>query len=177
MSTPLVLHYPVRPYSINQKFGANNSCTENTPSVPIGQRQVVSKVAGLFCPIGYVELYPLLGMKGHTGMDLMATNGQPCFYSGPDGIVEEEAGEVERGLGLGIVTNDKFLFKDGTDACAKTRYWHFQSFVKRKGDKARTGDLIGYCDNTGLSSGAHLHLELKPVFRQTNSSYYNIFLN
>ena len=31
------------------------------------------------------------------------------------------------------------------------------------GDRVKVGDLIGWADNTGVSTGDHLHYEVKPV--------------
>lgn len=166
----LDLYYPLSPYSVNQNFGDSNACTENN-NLPIGQRKTVGKIWEV-CPPGFTELYPLLGMKGHTGIDLTAYHGQQLYHCGPVGIVEEVQTEVERGLGLGIISNEKFEIGDLT-AQAKVRYWHLKGFNVKLGDIVHPGDLIGWCDNTGISSGDHLHFELKPV-QQANGRYTNI---
>ncbi len=173
----LNLKYPVYPYRVNQNFGLSYACTEDNDK-PLSQRKVVGKSGPdydhLTCPVGYVELYPLMGIKGHTGQDLYATHGTPCYYSGPEGSVVEIQTEEARGLGVGIITKDKFDFEGG-EYHAKTRYWHFMSFEVKLGDIVKTGDLIGYCDNTGFSAGSHLHLELKPVLYNSQGVYYNVF--
>lgn len=179
-STKLELWYPLNPFKINQEFGDSLACTEDN-NLPITKRKVVGMIAPIgtnnyVCPVGYVELYPLLGMKGHTGMDLRAYHGQELYHCGPEGIVEEVATEIERGLGLGIITNDKFDFEGGTYN-AKIRYWHLKGFSVNKGDIVKRGDLIGYCDNTGLSAGDHLHMELKPVLKNSKGVWYNVFQN
>ncbi len=169
----LELFYPTQKFAINQHFGDSLSCTENTPEVPITKRKVVEALGFNLCPIGYIPLYPLLGMKGHTGMDLFAPDSSPVYYAGPDGFVEEVQTEPERGLGLGIITNEMFDFDGGT-YYAKTRYWHLKSYLVNKGQQIKTGQLIGYADSTGLSSGSHLHFELKAVQKALNGSYTNV---
>jgi len=169
------LYYPIKPHILTQNFGDSLACVENS-NLPITQRKIVGKNAGK-CPFNYVDLYPLLGMKGHTGMDIGAKHGQALYHCGPEGIVQEIQTEVERGLGLGIITKEKFQFNefDNDEAAyqAKLRYWHLKSFNVKMGDTVKLGDLIGYCDNTGVSAGDHLHLELKPV-NQNGSSYSNV---
>jgi len=45
----------------------------------------------------------------------------------------------------------------------KTRYWHFIALDVHVGDRISTGQLIGYADSTGYSTGDHLHFEVKPL--------------
>jgi murein DD-endopeptidase MepM/ murein hydrolase activator NlpD len=42
------------------------------------------------------------------------------------------------------------------------RYAHLQTYMVGTGDKVLAGQEIGLTDNTGLSTGAHLHFELAP---------------
>ncbi len=46
---------------------------------------------------------------------------------------------------------------------AKLRYWHLKSFTVKVGDHVEVGQQIGITDNTGYSSGNHLHFELQPM--------------
>lgn len=167
----LELFYPVKPYIKYQNFGANEACSQIS-TLPVGKRKIVSKVDGL-CPVGYEELYPILGMKGHTGMDMFGGHDWPC-YSSTDGVVEEVQTEVERGLGIGIITKEKYTFPEG-EYNVKTRYWHLKGINVEKGQEIKAGHLVGWCDNTGLSAGDHLHFELKPVLKAENGSWYNVF--
>lgn len=166
----LQLFYPVKPYVKTQSFGQNNACSQIS-TLPITKRKIVGKRDGV-CPVGYEELYPLLGMKGHTGMDMFGGNDWPC-YASTDGLVEEVQTEPERGLGVGIVTHEKYEFEGG-EYQAKTRYWHLKGINVSKGQSVKVGHLIGWCDSTGLSSGDHLHYELKPVRKAQNGLYENV---
>jgi hypothetical protein len=151
----LILNYPCRPFYVHQSFGDNSAC------VHPDTKKVVTKVMGV-CPVGYTDLYLFSGMKGHNGLDLYAPDGYPVYHCAPQGIVEEVVDEPARGKGLGIVSKDRFEFEDG-DHFAKIRYWHLKSYIVKAGDTVLRGQLIGFADNTGYSSGSHLHLELKPV--------------
>jgi murein DD-endopeptidase MepM/ murein hydrolase activator NlpD len=42
-----------------------------------------------------------------------------------------------------------------------TGYWHLSEMVVEVGQQVDTGDLLGLVGNTGLSTGAHLHWELR----------------
>jgi murein DD-endopeptidase MepM/ murein hydrolase activator NlpD len=42
-----------------------------------------------------------------------------------------------------------------------TRYAHLCSTAAECGSPVYQGDLIGYCGNTGWSSGTHLHFEIR----------------
>ncbi|MEK6214235.1 MAG: M23 family metallopeptidase, partial [Vibrio fluvialis] len=44
-------------------------------------------------------------------------------------------------------------------------YSHLQKFAVKSGDFIQKGDLIGYSGNSGLSSGPHLHYEIRFVGR------------
>ena len=65
----------------------------------------------------------------------------------------------DESAGLGVVLWDDVQL-------IKTIYWHLKSFPVKIGDRVKQGDTIGLADNTGFSSGTHLHLSLK----QTNQN-------
>lgn len=175
MASRLRLYYPVKPFLITQKFAQSEACVDGSSTLPPARRKVVGKTNGV-CPVGWVELYPLLGMvKGHTGLDIRAWHGQPV-YASHDGVVEEISTEVERGLGVGIVSSERWNFDEIGDHFAKTRYWHFKSIAVVKGQKVYAGDLLGLADNTGVSAGDHLHYELKPV-EYSGEMLYNVEQN
>jgi len=169
----LNLFYPIKPWIVGQGFGLSLACIENTPDVPITKRKVVAKINGV-CPVGYIELYPLLGMKGHPGVDVIAYSGQPV-YASIDGKVQEIQTEPERGLGVGIVSHNRYEMDEYGEHYVKVRDWHFKGINVSLGQEVNAGDLIGWADNTGLSAGDHLHNELKPVEFNADGSYYNVF--
>ena len=94
------------------------------------------------------SIYAQFGLIGHNGLDW------PCYtgtevYASHDGIVETS---IDSASGLGVVIKGNGL---------KTIYWHFKNFSVSMGDEVKTGDLIGHADNTGFSTGSHLHYGLK----------------
>lgn len=128
------LYYPCKPYKVNQGFGENAN-----------------------------SFYKQLGMKGHNGIDLYAPDGTPIRAS-HDGIVIFTGEDGSGGLGVVVRTEEKYPYKD-TEVYFKTIYWHIKkdTFKVKAGDRVKVGQLLALADNTGMSTGSHLHFGLKPV--------------
>ena len=90
---------------------------------------------------------------GHWGTDFIAANGTPIFATG-DGEVLRAYNSGDKSFGESVL----FRMKDN----GVVRYAHLQSYDVENGDKILAGQEIGLTDNTGLSTGAHLHFELAP---------------
>ena len=133
-----MIFQPIRPFHINQKFGENLACVSTD-----GKNRVVTKT-GATCPAGFKSLY---GAKGHGGLDLRAYHGQEV-YASHDGTVYQIDTDPKSGL-------DVRLEGDGI----RTIYEHLMGYQVKVGQAVKTGDLIGWADNTGYSSGDHLHFE------------------
>jgi murein DD-endopeptidase MepM/ murein hydrolase activator NlpD len=68
--------------------------------------------------------------------------------------------------GLGVVVRSTEMFDyAGGQVYFKTIYWHLKkgSFKVKPGQIVKVGDILAETDNTGFSSGTHLHFGLKPV--------------
>jgi len=146
--TKLSIFYPVNPMIITQGWGVN------------GEYYRANKI----------------NVAGHNGEDLLAYHGQPV-YAAHDGIAYYET-DTKGGQGVVILSDKPYDYK-GKQCYYKSIYWHLCDPKETKykspvyvalGSKANTGkgtpvkagDLIGYADNTGLSSGDHLHFGFKP---------------
>lgn len=161
---------PVPRFFINQKFGENNACVRFVN----GKSEVITPNKPGICPDGFQNLYSQT--NGHNGLDISARRGDPILAP-CDGIIEEVQTEEARGLGIGLITTQQYFCKEtNKNEYMKMRFWHLKSIEINLGDTVRMGDVIGYADNTGFSSGDHLHFELKPVL-QTNNHWYNILQN
>jgi hypothetical protein len=142
----LQLYYPVKRHIVGQKFGET----------------------------AYLDYYKNNGVyfTGHNGMDLSAAHGQEVRAS-HGGIVEVQV-DTKQGHGVVIVSDTPFEYKGG-EAYFKTIYWHLIDNIPVKtGDKVTAGEVIGYADSTGLSTGDHLHFGLKPMAKNPNGTYYNL---
>lgn len=153
----LELFYPVKPFHVNQHFGDNIPCVKD---FGLSSQSIIDGADNNTCPVGYTKLYAEWDMAGHNGTDLQA--GIQPIYASCDGTVIEQQTVPARGLGLGILTDEPVEMVFGTHY-AKIRYWHLASFAVKVGDHVQAGQLIGFSDNTGYSSGNHLHFELQPM--------------
>jgi murein DD-endopeptidase MepM/ murein hydrolase activator NlpD len=157
------LYYPVKPLHINQHFGDNIPCVKD---FGLSTQDIVSGLDNTTCPIGYDKLYSHWSMSGHNGTDLMA--GEQNVYATMDGVVVEQQTVESRGLGLGILSKEILDLGSGGEHYLKLRYWHLKSFAVNAGDSVVAGQLIGISDNTGYSSGNHLHFEGQPMDKDTS---------
>lgn len=110
------------------------------------------------------DFYAKIGMNNHGGYDWGATTGQVVWYDCdvPGYVLNTEIDSCG-GLGINIITENE-------DGCFKHRYWHLKSFLVKAGDKVSMGDAIGLADNTGASTGTHLHRDAKEMTRNSNGS-------
>ncbi|WP_369921294.1 peptidoglycan DD-metalloendopeptidase family protein [Marinomonas polaris] len=106
---------------------------------------------------GYGERqHPVIGiMKFHRGQDFAVNTGTP-IYAPADGTVE-----VTRPSNEGSGNFLRLLHGYGFSSS----YSHMSKFAVNKGDFIKKGDLIGYSGNSGLTSGPHLHYEIRFIGR------------
>jgi murein DD-endopeptidase MepM/ murein hydrolase activator NlpD len=97
--------------------------------------------------------HPILGYtKMHTGVDWAGTSGTPIYAAG-NGVVEKEGWESGYGKFVLIQHNNGY----------ETAYGHMSAFARgvNEGSHVRQGQLIGFMGSTGLSTGSHLHFEIR----------------
>ena len=152
------LSYPVTPVYFIQKFGEN--------------------------PQMYAD--PKYGgVVGHNGIDFNTGHGQPV-YASHDGLASYQV-DGGGGHGVVIVTDTEFDYLSGK-AYFKSIYWHLADGLKEPKFASpiahitgfipvKAGQIIGYADNTGASTGDHLHFGLKPVRHEGAGVYSNIESN
>ena len=142
------LFYPLKPHEVTQKFGETK----------------------------FLDYYKDNGInfKGHNGLDLYATHGQPV-YATHEGEVVYAGMDAKEGYGVVLRTLEPYEYK-GQEVFYKTIYWHLiKDIPVRVGQKVMPGDVIGYADSTGLSTGNHLHFALKPQTKGENDwTWYNL---
>jgi len=113
---------------------------------------------------GYGErVHPVTGIKKfHRGQDFAVNIGTPV-YSTADGTVE-----ITRPSNKGSGNYLRVLHGYGFSSS----YLHLSKFAVKKGDFIKKGDLIAYSGNSGLSSGPHLHYEVRFIGRALNPKYF-----
>ena len=146
-----ILKSPLKVFRINQKFGEN-----------------------------FNNFYKESGMLGHNGIDFHAPDSTEV-YATHDGRVTFTGYDGGGGLGVVIRTTEKFdYYNEDTGKLEpsyfKTIYWHLKKDTIKVtgGQTVKAGDLIALADNTGRSTGAHLHFGLKPIAKGENDwTWYN----
>jgi murein DD-endopeptidase MepM/ murein hydrolase activator NlpD len=102
--------------------------------------------------------HPVLGiLRVHSGVDLAASWGSPIVATS-DGVVN--TADWAGGYGL-LVALDH-------GGGLQTRYGHMSRLAVTPGQQVRKGEVIGYVGSTGMSTGPHLHYEIRVNGRAVN---------
>lgn len=109
------------------------------------------------------SFYKAEGLKGHQGIDFNCPMGTPIL-SPCDGTVIFISTDIVKGEGVTVLSDQIFKF-NGQDCHLSCVHWHLkdQSVVVKVGQKVKTGDLLGLSNNTGQTTGPHLHLSVAPL--------------
>lgn len=97
----------------------------------------------------------------HTGIDIKAKIGTPIIATA-DGIIAKASMEGDWGNLIVMTHTDGY----------ETWYAHLNGFNANENQDVKKGDIIGYVGNTGLSTGPHLHYEVKQNGKQLNPLNY-----
>ncbi|WP_109300942.1 M23/M56 family metallopeptidase [Aquimarina sp. AU474] len=129
------------------------------PSLFPIQNATKSDITSFF---GVVRKHPKLTKNiKHRGIDIRAKIGTPVLATA-DGIISKAAMEGDWG-NLMVITH-----ADGYE----TWYAHLNGFKAVENQKVKKGDVIGYVGTTGLSTGPHLHYEVKQNEKNLNPLDY-----
>ena len=106
--------------------------------------------------------HPILNqVKRHTGIDIAVIRGTPVRATADGKVVFTG---WNSGYGI-LVEIDHY---NGL----RTYYAHLTRAVVQKGDTVKKGQLIAYSGNTGVSSGDHLHYEIRKNGKDINPINY-----
>ena len=94
----------------------------------------------------------------HAGLDFAMPIGTP-IYATANGVVLSAG--IQPGYGHMVEIRHNFGFG--------TRYGHLNGkYLVKQGDFIRKGDIIAYSGNSGLSTGPHLHYEIRFISKALN---------
>lgn len=97
------------------------------------------------------RLHPILGvMRNHDGLDFRADHGQSIYATRGGTVVHAD---VMGGYGNTVLIDHG----NGTASL----YAHQSSMAVSYGDTVEQGQVIGYIGSTGMSTGPHLHFEIR----------------
>lgn len=130
---------------LDQIFRQWKTQSKRTATVSTGAPNVpVTSAMGM-------RYHPILGRKRfHAGVDLAVPAGTPIHATADGRVVR--AGEAG-GYGLLVILQHPSGFE--------TRYAHMSKIGVAPGQKLHRGDLVGFVGSTGLSTGPHLHYEVR----------------
>lgn len=99
----------------------------------------------------------------HSGIDYATSLGTPVYATG-NGVVK--AAMYASGYGKVVRVNHGYGYE--------SIYAHLSKYIVHKGDTVSRGQLIGYTGNTGVSTGPHLHYEVRKNNRPQNPLFFYI---
>ncbi|MEA3330175.1 MAG: M23 family metallopeptidase [Campylobacterota bacterium] len=118
---------------------------------------------GITSKFGY-RIHPTLNRKEfHRGTDMRARMKTPV-YATADGIVEWAGMHKSSGYGKLIILQHNYGFR--------SYFGHLNKIVIKSGKFVKKGDLIAYTGNSGMSSGPHLHYEIRFISRAVNPYWF-----
>ena len=123
----------------------------------------IKPMDGFYNPNGFgMRLHPILNIvRRHDGIDIINEVGT-SVYASAEGTIDFTGRKGDYGLAVEI--NHGYSMK--------SLYGHLSKILVREGQKVKRGELIAQSGNTGLSSGPHLHYEVRVNGVAQNPTYY-----
>ena len=144
-------------YEILQNLKQKNFEIETKPSIFPCPKENTHITSGF----GW-RIHPLYGTyEFHKGLDIAGEVGTPVFATA-DGIIEKAYYSKSYGNIIIIRHNNKY----------KTVYAHLHRIFVKEGDVVKRWQKIGEIGNTGISTGAHLHYEVRIYNKQVNPKHF-----
>jgi murein DD-endopeptidase MepM/ murein hydrolase activator NlpD len=155
---------PVADMSLQERVGATKLNSEHMATLlqfipngsPITYKGITSKY-------GY-RIHPTLRRREfHRGLDMKAKMKTPV-YATADGIVEYSGLHKKSGFGNLVILQHNYGFR--------TYFGHLNKVAVKAGRFVKKGDIIAYTGSSGMSSGPHLHYEIRFIQRAVNPFYF-----
>lgn len=93
------------------------------------------------------------GLHGYNGVDLASYCGAPVFASAQGNVIISRLSGWNGGYGVYAVISHPNK--------TQTLYAHLSSIIVPAGTYVQQGQIIGYVGSTGLSTGCHVHFEIR----------------
>jgi len=152
--------------------------------IPVGVADLIYPIDKVYITQGFGEnepMYRQFGMDGHNGIDFRtkfwdSPLGRRYVVAAKSGKVIEVGNEGTRGYGI-FIRLEHDLDGNGNE---QTVYGHLKKSYVSKGDYVKQGRMIALTDNTGFSTGAHLHWGYRPkgwkkIYNNGYKGYVNQF--
>lgn len=135
----------------NSSNNNNNSNSNNNSSQTDNSSGYLRPTSGsITCPYG-PRIHPITGAKGfHTGVDIGAGFGAP--------IKASKSGQVVF-AGSNYIYGNMIILSHGNGV--QTVYAHASALLVSEGQQVKQGQVIAKVGSTGMSTGPHLHFEIR----------------
>ncbi len=155
---------------LERKLELDNMSFDSIKSVFALKRDVINRTPSILPAYGKItsgfgwRMHPILLKKEfHRGLDIANDNGTPVRATA-DGIVSVAFVGNYFGYGNFIKINHGYGYE--------TRYGHLKRVLVHRGEFVRKGQIIGLMGDTGLSTGTHLHYEIRVLGKAVNPLNY-----
>ena len=154
----------VQSKSFDEVFAMAKNKSKMLASIPAIQ-PINKKLCAIASGFGY-RIHPIYKtMQMHTGIDFTAHVGTPVYATGDGVVMDTRVGFA--GYGNVCVLSHGYNYK--------TLYGHLSRLIVKPGDHVKRGQVIGYVGSTGISTGPHLHYEVR--FNDIPINPVNYFYN
>lgn len=106
------------------------------------------------------QIYAQFNMKGHNGLDIGFSEGTPIVA--PCDIEVQAIQYSDKGYGINL----RAFTKEVDEHKLEFIFGHFREIVAKPYREYKEGDLLGYGDSTGFSTGHHLHFGIRPLYKK-----------
>jgi LysM repeat protein len=125
------------------------------PAHDVGAVGSAAEIAYYVSPLAhYIQTQ---GIHGYNGVDLAAPSGTPIVASASGDVIVAKAGGWNGGYGSYVVIQHA----NGS----QTLYAHMSKVATYDGGHVAQGQVIGYVGTTGMSTGSHVHFEIRNGIR------------
>lgn len=134
---------------------------------PVDENAIISQYFGI---TPWASTYKQFGLIGHNGIDWAVATGSP-IYACMDGVVSEVRRES-----TGYGTHLRIKHQTSPQPGEGVQYFlgiygHLKEALVSTGESVKAGQVIARSNNTGFSTGPHLHFELRPLDAAGNKLY------
>lgn len=119
--------------------------------------------------------YSQFGLKGHNGLDLAFRRG--CPITAPYKLYVTYTDESDVGYGLNLFAETESKQIDGVGYYLEFCFAHFKTITAKSYVWYDKGELLGFGDSTGFSTGDHLHFGIRPYKNLSTTTSAQIYPN
>lgn len=114
--------------------------------------------------------YKQFGLVGHNGIDIRGEFRTPIVA--PYRMFVTTVNDSDRNRGLSVRSETETVNINGEHVKLGFIFGHFDEIVAKPYHWMEKGQLVGFMDNTGYSSGNHVHFEIRPWWSENKNTWY-----